>query len=677
MIWSNLTAILLSALITGIAVNLISWLLRDRITDILHSALKQQRTKRVEHGVEGVMALVSLYQERVVERLTRPQAMGSLGAFLLPRMYVPLELELRLPEVDASKTETLLDLLRTETRIVVLGPPGSGKTTLLRYLELSAARGDALHLPSLPLYIPLCQLPESDTLVDFSLRLMRERDSVFLEKDEFVRLLEGGLVLLLLDGLDEVWHKTRSYSELLTAIEQLAEQYPATAVILSCRTGSWSGSLNGFREAHITPLRIQQIRRFIFRRSRSEDTGKIEKLYDTIRGSPSLLELARTPLFLSLMVSLYEKEPRLPKGRLHLYERCTELLFGRWDAIRGIERSGKIPVGFKRLFLKRLGLKLHREHQIAIGEARLKHLASEWLRPAWRDGEIDDIISELVIAHGLLVSTSVGTYSFPHVAFQEYFASLDLKGQPGLVDFLGSKLDDPWWREVIVLSAALGHSNEIVSKILRSLEDNPEASVSRYRLQIAAECVKNSSMVNPRLRHAVTRRLQVALKRAEGDAKYELAVALAATAGKDAESLVIGSLSSEADPHERVSAALALAEVGRAGPLVIDTLVQSLHGDVDTVRAKAASALGEIGTISVLNPLLSRLSEEDSPEARLEMLRAINSIVQAPMLDASELALTVRSLQDARNDRNAEVANLAAEILGRVTSEVGIQDRVA
>jgi hypothetical protein len=405
-------------------------------------------------------------------------------------------------------------LMLDPPRLVILGEPGSGKTTLLKHLALRlAARDPALgefarkHVPNfrarwadrwhrrvessafgLALSLRpygtrpilralrwLCDrwtkypLPFFLTLNDQAngTEALEERlsrplvDAGFPAARSFLhRQRLAGKCVFLLDALDEVVDsQLRADTADWIGSAGVQERNP---VLVTCRNAAFEADrperqFPGFRRLEVQEITDREVERFIENwfgdRTPGDQRQHVERLLTAMGRNPRMRLLAANPLLLSLMALCFERDWSLPERRVELYEKCTHMLLGEWDESKGPGLSAGFDRATKLAALQCAGVRAH--------ERGLQQFSRDFLELAIRPAlsgrsevERDRFLEELMLRSNLIRRKSRTSYDFAHLTFQEYFAARDFADR-GDEDALLAHLDDPWWREVILLFSGL------------------------------------------------------------------------------------------------------------------------------------------------------------------------------------------------------------------------------
>ena len=406
--------------------------------------------------------------------------------------------------------------LASRDRTVILGKPGSGKTTLLRHLALACAAG---HFRShhFPIFIELRHWVASPHRSDGEhgipplQQVIQETWAlVGVSPAETDAILQAGRGLVLLDGLDEV--PASQFEAVVRSIQAFATRYYQVPMILTCRTAADRIRFQGFAYGELLDFDWPQVKIFAQRwftaiaPPRSGDNARgsvdpqrlaadfLERLEQ--RDNQPIRNLAKTPILLSLVCSVFHARATFPTQRSKLYKAGLDILLGQWDSARGIRRDGRyrqLTTADKLRLLGQIAATQFEAGRSFFEKSEVLAIISDFLtmmdaaagssngppgdRPQiwenrWADAET--ILTDIVVQHGLLVECARDIYAFSHLTFQEYLTArkwvaalaacesqevpMDAAGSPRplapidrLADRLAERLFTPRWRETIGL----------------------------------------------------------------------------------------------------------------------------------------------------------------------------------------------------------------------------------
>ena len=413
----------------------------------------------------------------------------------LDRVYVALDTQTRAPLAEGDRRrrapagEPELDALgrmreerplpaleaATEGRLVVLlGDPGSGKSTFVRQLAawLAAAHlgegtpPDGWPRDTVPVLVALRELAPALAALSLGSVSDRERDRQLVAivrqhwKAEMAEMaapdcaealeqaLDGGNVLLIFDGLDEVAERLRPRAR--QAVQAAAAAFPAVShVIVTSRIRSYAGRavLPGFTAHTLAPFDQDKIGRFVGAWYEAQaELGRMtfdkarEDAADLRRAalSSDLRELASNPMLLTTMAIVHQKEIGLPKERVRLYSKAVEVLLVRWQKRKGIAVSEELAAVIRddlkmRSILELIAYMAHQRQARSRSDDKLERgdLVTLLEKPEYlgKTALASDFLDYVDLRAGLLVGHGGGeeigypqTYSFPHRTFQEYLA---------------------------------------------------------------------------------------------------------------------------------------------------------------------------------------------------------------------------------------------------------------
>jgi predicted NACHT family NTPase len=413
-------------------------------------------------------------------------------------------------DIERPEHETdvaLSQVLGLGNRLVITGGPGSGKTTVLLHMAWALAsslltgqpdpaqsRLGVTILPSalpLPVLVPLASfarhrrnLPNSvpapkKTLAYFiSHHLISKQADFDLPANFFVQLLkEGRDVLLLLDGLDEVANE-HERAEVRQSVEDLVGGRESMRVIVTCRTVAYRSGRTGlaanFREIAVQPLDFEQqitpmVRQAYACISPADVALRSERMRDLLRGIETLEQerrarlgaeagaLVDSPLMVRLLLIVHMNNRTLPDERADLFDKAINALL-QVDYGREESNIGELSTDWKlfREMAQLLAFHMHqqgRDQGREIDEPSLKEALST---EAEFKPRIEDFLTH-ARQRGSVLEERDGAYRFIHLAFQEFLVARFLHevrggdGREAILAFLDDRLEDPWWREPVLL----------------------------------------------------------------------------------------------------------------------------------------------------------------------------------------------------------------------------------
>ncbi len=472
-----------------------------------------------------------------------PQTVRDCQGYIPQLLEMPKEHQLRLrqrgdiQEADFNLTEEILEQRRQiyqdqsprpvlevvgDDRIehlVILGDPGSGKSTLLKALALEWAQTEPAserNDRTLPLLIELgaydrWKCPSGKSFI----RYLQDAQTVHrLEQfrlDEQLRRRGGSI--LLLDGLDEIFDQN-SRKDALNDIHRFSNEYPETRIVVTSR---WIGydqrqlTDAGFHHFMLQDLDDAQIKEFLdrwydtFTTDMCDRMAKKERLSRAIGDSRAIRELAENPLLLTMM-SILNLHQELPRDRVKLYERATEVLLHHWDFER-LGLKGSVEYREKAEMLRRLA-----DHmQNASAGLKGNIVAGDDLKRIFRDylkNELElpnayqvtnELVEQLRGRNFILCHLGADNYAFVHRTLLEYFCASALVRralrEESSLEFLktsvfGLHWKDETWHEVLRLIAGMDDQvpGEHVATIVDFLLIEQDRGFEFQNIFVAANC---------------------------------------------------------------------------------------------------------------------------------------------------------------------------------------------
>lgn len=227
-------------------------------------------------------------------------------------------------------------------RTVILGDPGGGKSTLSNYLTWNYASKNDI---AVPFHITLRDFAKDHdeySIVEYIESRIRTFYQVPSPPGYVEEMLLSGEAFVVFDGLDELidTSKRRIITE---KVELFGIKYPLSKILVtSRRVGYDQAKLDTdiFQEFLVGEFSENDCATYVKKwfachdeYSEEEATRRADSF---ISQSGSVPDLRSNPLMLALMCIIFRGENFIPRNRPAVYEKCSTLLFEKWDGHREI-----------------------------------------------------------------------------------------------------------------------------------------------------------------------------------------------------------------------------------------------------------------------------------------------------------------------------------------------------
>ena len=486
----------------------------------------------------SMQALFSGYRNRYLEYLTYQhrsfdvKGLGTQGPYNLDleTIYVQLSVDpnsahgvssnpiQNLPEKLQSGSHTIWQYLYENNtqgnNYAILGAPGSGKTTLLKHMALTlsgpARRRKILGAPNrLPILLFLRDHADviiensSIQLSDLIQEQFKNRQAPIPPAGWLEKQLEVGNCLIMLDGLDEV--KENKRAQVVAWVEKSMVAHAKNRFVLTSRPHGYKST----PLSHVTVLQVrsfntQQVEQFItnwylaneIMSTQRDDPGVREDarrgasdLISRIRSTEKLADLSVNPLLLTMIATVHRYRSSLPGRRVELYAEIFEVFLGKRQMARGLALD-LTPTQKVRVLRQLAYAMMEKEIRVIDRKSALQIIAAP-LSAVSPGTSGESFLEDVENSSGLLVEFESGEYSFSHLTFQEYMASVHTI-DARLEDDLLKRVTNSWWNETIRLYCAQADASSIIKTCLKSSNVNA--------LSLAIECMDEAREVDPETR---------------------------------------------------------------------------------------------------------------------------------------------------------------------------------
>ncbi|MBD2503741.1 NACHT domain-containing protein [Anabaena azotica] len=454
--------------------------------DALVEVVRQKRQDKI-HDQCGTVQILDVAQTIPLAEIYIPvnvlEEIPSQQWLEISDLMADFSFEFNFSGLGNNQHQTTLPALEAVSRyskLMLLGKPGSGKTTFLQYLAIECSddlRSVGDHRKFLanqvPIFIRLREFAE-DTQNENELNLLKYIIQEYrygeIEEASTLTLLTGGKALILLDGLDEV--PLAIFEKIIQEIRRFCHTFYQNKFVITCRTAAYKYKLPGFNEVEVADFQAQQIELFVKKwfvvvaRQTTAEGKSFCNLFIQHLNLPenqSIGELATTPLLLHLLCLVFRNKRQFPYRSAILYEQALNVLFARWDEMRGIKRdnfSADLNLISKKQLLSYIAL-----NTLTKGDyfftLPIQELISEYLsrtvNATQLPQDITSVINAIAAQDGLFIERARSIYSFSHLAFHEYLAAKYIVDsyQNDSWQLLISNISEERWHKIFLLTISM------------------------------------------------------------------------------------------------------------------------------------------------------------------------------------------------------------------------------
>lgn len=395
------------------------------------------------------------------------KAKKLIDIYIKPRIY-EIKKDIESNKAQLNKVQET-EIMKSKKSCIIEGDTGSGKSTLLKEIGRLQIQ-EQQDLKTLPIFIsPILLYNSNFSIVTAAKKLLDNK-----VPGQWDEIIQSYKLLFLIDNIDDFEENNQK-----DVIEQLNELTKSDKIryILTTRSikaGKISSYCTDVSFYQIRKFNDSQIKEFASRFFNNE--GLASNLLDALEDNRILERLPLTPLSLSLIALVYEKENyEIPATISDIYDNFNQLILGKLTATKRFEI---IKFNFRERILSIYALEiLQNNNNRPFTKVKFVQFFKEYFKDKSSD-VATEIIEEFLLffidSSGILRIEEQEFVNFSHKSFLEYYASIEIfKHKRNLEKDLVKNFLDLNWQNVAIFYAGQSKDmpdflKDIMAKIKKS-----------------------------------------------------------------------------------------------------------------------------------------------------------------------------------------------------------------
>ncbi len=456
----------------------------NRLFEIIREEIVRQPDLR---SIEQIRLLFTLekasYPQTISEidtrtRIASRKCLGQLiPALGIPRTIIELGSYLTSDNKRSISNKDVIEFLENGHNIILEAEPGAGKSTTLFQLANSMLIKDETVFPV------LLSLPDWSDNKDF-LEFIAQTDAFseqHLSLENIRSLARHGHLAFFIDGWNEL--SGEKLGKARVNISNLQKEYPNSGILIATRSVSLPPKLN--MSLNVTLNRLDRYKRNEIIRNAIGDK-KADELIALIDDKTALRQIAQTPFYLDILLSVYQGDGSLPETKEALLSKCTHINDDKEELIEELN-------GCHHNYMTALSVEMFRVGTTRLGNDSACQTIASTSQNLINAGKFTSPpdppkILDFLAKYHLLINRNGGkSWQFQHQQFQEWYASrwveeLITLASGGSADSLKELREEvlnmPRWEEALFfsierLAGQEGQQDKLAMVVINALEVDP------------------------------------------------------------------------------------------------------------------------------------------------------------------------------------------------------------